>query len=156
MSWALPAKSGDGKRVNLKKGTINGNNCSIKADHPKRRKLCNEAIRGDLNHERILGADPLALNPRAPVEEGKNIINISGVFSPSVIGIKSCHNSNNMGPNPSSLPKTGLKMKQFSGPTKSVNPKQSGQRGLSWKAKALATQLASQAQEKDESPRQAG
>ncbi|KAL6269567.1 hypothetical protein ACE6H2_026478 [Prunus campanulata] len=61
-----------------------------------------------------------------------------------------------MGPSPSSLPKTGLQMKQFSGPTKSVNPKRNEQRGLSWKAKARATQPASQAQEKHESPRQEG
>ncbi|KAI5324876.1 hypothetical protein L3X38_033949 [Prunus dulcis] len=38
---------------------------------------------------------------------------------------------------------------QFSGPTKSVNPKQSGQRGLSWKAKARATQPVAQAQEEN-------
>ncbi|KAL6293221.1 hypothetical protein ACE6H2_001363 [Prunus campanulata] len=143
-------------RFTFPEGTINDNNGLIKDVHPKRRKLCNEAIQGDLIHERFLGADPLALNPRALVEKEKNIIDSGGVFSPLVIGIKSCHDSNNMGPSPSSLPKTGLQMKQFSGPTKSVNPKRNGQRGLSWKAKARATQPASQAQEKHESPRQEG
>ncbi|PQQ11604.1 hypothetical protein Pyn_35783 [Prunus yedoensis var. nudiflora] len=82
----------------LRQGTINENNGSIMAGHHKRRKLCNEAIQGDLNHELILGNDSLAFNSPVTVEKGKNTIDNGGVFSPTVIGIKNYHNSNILGP----------------------------------------------------------
>ncbi|VVA13240.1 Hypothetical predicted protein [Prunus dulcis] len=66
----------------LRQGTIDENNGSIKANHHKRHKLCNETIQVDLNHELILGADSLAFNSPVTVEKGKNTIDNSGVFSP--------------------------------------------------------------------------
>ncbi|KAL6294353.1 hypothetical protein ACE6H2_002495 [Prunus campanulata] len=82
----------------LRQGTINENKGSIMAGHHKRRKLCNEAIQGDLNHELILENDSLAFNSPVTVEKGKNTIGNGGVFSPTVIGFKNYHNSNILGP----------------------------------------------------------
>ncbi|BFG30746.1 hypothetical protein CerSpe_170190 [Prunus speciosa] len=109
----------------LRQGTINEINCSI-----------NE------------------INSSMTIEKGKSIIDNGGFFSPSLIGVQSCHNSNIVGLNPSSLQKASLQGKQVNGAIQTVNPNPSGRRRLSWKAKARATQLVSKAQKGDENLQQ--